>query len=372
MNIGVMLIIGIALSCLNLSYFYDTPSLFALAIMLTLAFSYLFISLFYARNIKLQSGVKSGAWKKLALISAIGFSIEFYLGGVPILVGREVAVTLPVLHVVFYSCAIVSVLFASIYGTKNEMILALLYAFVISALMLSRQMMIVAFFIALISISSKIKFTRTMNIKLIATILFVIVIFGMLGNLRQQLSGDYVNDYIQEIGGANDNGLMIGDSLYWVWLYIASPIYNLVLNINSYYEYGDMCNKLVVYGTCDANYVLSVLVPDTFSKHFMDQFYVDMVMGHLNAGTAFSAPVRLLGLTGLCIQFILQIIFYAAGLMLTNEKNRTAFIVYFSALSLFMIFDNLYIRGEFFFGFILIFICGFKFKFLSKRLIANE
>ncbi|HDV3859881.1 TPA: hypothetical protein RH246_004581, partial [Escherichia coli] len=137
------------------------------------------------------------------IVSVVGFAIEFAVGGMPILVGRENAVTIPMFHVMFYSFIIMSVLMASVYGRKRDMVFSLTCAMVISALMLSRQMMIVSFIIAVIAIASKTRFTRKNKLYLLASFVAVIVAFGILGNLRQQLSGDYINDYIHTIGGAN-------------------------------------------------------------------------------------------------------------------------------------------------------------------------
>ncbi|QLY64084.1 hypothetical protein [Enterobacter asburiae] len=366
MNVGVILLLGVSLASFELSSFYSPPSGTSLAIILTLACSYIALSFFFTRRPS-ENTEASASWKTFSIIAAVGFFIEFMVGGAPILVGRESAVTLPVLHVAFYSCAILSVLFASIYGTKKEMIQSLFVVFILSTLMLSRQMMIVSFFIAVISYSSKVRFNKSMIFKLLITLCGLIFLFALVGNLRQQLSGDYVNNYIQEVGGANEQGMAIGDALYWMWLYIASPIYNLAANIDSYYKFGDSCNQTLSYGSCDGNYILSVLTPDTISKQFTQPFEIDMVMKHLNAGTAFSAPARILGIAGIYIQFILQIVCYSFGLLFTNKRNRTAFVVYFSALSLFMIFDNLFIRGEFFFGFVLIIASGYKIPIFAKR-----
>ncbi|HBP7862479.1 TPA: hypothetical protein ACP7UD_001520 [Escherichia coli] len=298
------------------------------------------------------------SWKIFMIVSVVGFAIEFAVGGMPILVGRENAVTIPMFHVMFYSFIIMSVLMASVYGRKRDMVFSLTCAIVISALMLSRQMMIVSFIIAVIAIASKTRFTRKNKLYLLASFVAVIVAFGILGNLRQQLSGDYINDYIHTIGGANADGMRIGDTMYWIWLYIASPVYNLIQNIDSYYQYGSRCNMSIAYGTCDGSYLLSVIIPDTISKYFSETFEIDMVMKHLNAGTAFSASARILGLTGIFIQIIFQLMLYIVGICLTTKRNRRAFVIYFSVLSFFMIFDNLFIKGEFFFVLIMLIFSG--------------
>ncbi|VAF45935.1 Uncharacterised protein [Enterobacter hormaechei] len=359
-NIGVVLLIGIIFSAIPLSYFYETPDPFYILLLTSLCVFYIFISIFFKRDVYVDTGNDGTSWKIYMMISAVGFAIEFIVGGMPMLVGRESAVTIPVFHVIFYSCIIMSVLMASVYGRKRDVAFSLTYAIVMSALMLSRQMMIVSFIITVIAIASKTKFNKKNKFYLLASFVAVIVVFGILGNLRQQLSGDYVSDYIYAVGGANAEGMRIGDTMYWLWLYIASPVYNLVQNLDSYYQYGDNCNMSIAYGTCSGNYLLSVIVPDTISKYFSEPFEIDMVMKHLNAGTAFSASSRILGLAGILIQILFQLMLYIVGILLTTKRNRRAFVVYFSVLSFFMIFDNLYVKGEFFFVFIMLFLSGLR------------
>ncbi len=357
-NIGIVLFIGIAFSLIQLSYFYEIPSPLYITLLSTICIFHIFISIFFKRDVYVDKSNDGSSWKIFMIVSVVGFAIEFAVGGMPILVGRENAVTIPMFHVMFYSFIIMSVLMASVYGRKRDMVFSLTCAIVISALMLSRQMMIVSFIIAVIAIASKTRFTRKNKLYLLASFVAVIVAFGILGNLRQQLSGDYINDYIHTIGGANADGMRIGDTMYWIWLYIASPVYNLIQNIDSYYQYGSRCNMSIAYGTCDGSYLLSVIIPDTISKYFSETFEIDMVMKHLNAGTAFSASARILGLTGIFIQIIFQLILYIVGISLTTKRNRRVFVIYFSVLSFFMIFDNLFIKGEFFFVLIMLIFSG--------------
>lgn len=357
-NIGVVLFIGIAFSLIQLSYFYEIPSPLYITLLSTICIFHIFISIFFKRDVYVDKSNDGSSWKIFMIVSAVGFAIEFAVGGMPILVGRENAVTIPMFHVMFYSFIIMAVLMASVYGRKRDMVFSLTCAIVISALMLSRQMIIVSFIIAVIAIASKTRFTRKNKLCLLASFVAVIFAFGIIGNLRQQLSGDYIKDYIYAVGGANADGMRIGDTMYWIWLYIASPVYNLIQNIDSYYQYGSRCNMSIAYGTCDGSYLLSVIIPDTISKYFSETFEIDMVMKHLNAGTAFSASTRILGLTGIFIQIIFQLILYIVGISLTTKRNRRAFVIYFSVLSFFMIFDNLFIKGEFFFVLIMLIFSG--------------
>ncbi|PWI79551.1 hypothetical protein DEO48_13430 [Enterobacter sp. CGMCC 5087] len=370
-NIGAALLLGIVFSLMDLSYFYKSPDIFYIILLSTICLVYIFISFFFKRDVYVDNGNDGSSWKMFVLISVAGFAIEFSIGGMPILVGRENAVTLPVFHVIFYSFIIMAVLLASVYGRKRDVALSLTYAIIMSALMLSRQMMIVSFIIVVIAIASKTRFNKKNKLYLIVSFVAVVVIFGILGNLRQQLSGDYVNDYIYRVGGANADGMRIGDTMYWLWLYIASPVYNLIQNLDSYYQYGDSCNMSIAYGSCEGSYIMSVIVPDTVSKYFSEPFEIDMVMKHLNAGTAFSASARILGFAGILIQIVFQLMLYIVGILLTTKRNRRAFVVYFSVLSFFMIFDNLFVKGEFFFVLLMIIASGKEFS-LGRKIIAAK
>lgn len=369
LNVAFMLSIALILSLLNLSYFYETPSSEDILYILAMILSYTFIGIFLNRYrpVTKTSDSLSFLYLKFLVISVIGFSVELAIYGAPILLttGRENYGGIPVLHVVFYSSSMASVLFASLYSGKRAIAVALICSFCISALLLSRQMMMVTFAILILSIATRYRITKAQWIKTAALCVGVIFIFGLIGNIRQQLAGDYVDNYILTVGGANSSGSEIGASLYWPWLYIASPLYNLILNINNHLNFSDSCNQAIAFGSCSGDYVSAVIMPNTISKYFGAQdFVIDMKMAHLNAGTAFSAAARIAGGAGIAIQIILQAVFYAIGYVLVNKKLRVAFTVYFSVLSLYMIFDNLYIHGEFFFVFVLIVISGL---YLSKK-----
>lgn len=369
LNVALMLSIALILSLLDLSYFYETPSSEDILYILTMILSYSFIGIFLNRYrpVTKTSDSLSSLYLTFLIISAIGFAVEFVIYGAPILLstGRENYGGIPVLHVVFYSSSMASVLFASLYSGKRAIAVALICSFCISALLLSRQMMMVTFVILILSIATRYRITKAQWVKTAALCVGVIFVFGLIGNIRQQLAGDYVDNYILTVGGANSTGAVIGAVLYWPWLYIASPLYNLILNLNNYLNFSDSCNQAIAFGSCSGDYISAVIMPNTISKYFGAQdFVIDMKMAHLNAGTAFSAAARILGGTGISIQIMLQVVFYAIGCVLVNKKLRVAFTVYFSVLSLFMIFDNLYIHGEFFFVFVLIFISGL---YLSKK-----
>lgn len=107
-NIGAALLLGIVFSLMDLSYFYKSPDIFYIILLSTICLVYIFISFFFNRDVYVDNGNDGSSWKMFVLISVAGFAIEFSIGGMPILVGRENAVTLPVFHVIFYSFIIMA------------------------------------------------------------------------------------------------------------------------------------------------------------------------------------------------------------------------------------------------------------------------
>ncbi|MGU3415445.1 O-antigen polymerase [Enterobacteriaceae bacterium C34A] len=364
LNTALMLTLSLLFSLLNLSWFYQQPDEKGILYLLVVICIYFFFSFahFGIKKPKLNNlGLNSRTYYHLLLISLVGFFIEFIIYGIPLFVegGRDNYSGLPVLHVIFYSMLVCSVVFAALYASTKSLLVCLLCVFIMAILLLSRQMIMMACIMTVTSLSLRYNVSGKSVFKFLIYGLILIFIFGVLGNIRQQLSGDYVDGYIYVVGGANANGAKLWEPLYWVWLYIASPIYNLLLNFNGYDNLGDSCNVTISYGSCSGDYLSAVFVPNTFIKYLgLDTFDIDLVMAHLNVGTGYASAARLLGLWGVVILIVFQLMFFWLGLLCTAKHIKEVYIVYFSTLSFFMLFDNLFVKGEFFFGFVLIFMVG--------------
>lgn len=359
LNISVTFTISLILCSFHLSNFYETPNqnemLYVLSIILFFICSSIFIPYKHYYNKKQYNNEE--AWKFFFYFSLSGFLVEFLLFGIPAFSpgGREDYKGIPIAHVAFYASSIICVLMASVYSTKKTIALCLFYSLCISALLMSRQMIMITFPIVFISILTRHRLNSLHWIMMIAGFIMLLIIFVILGNIRQQLAGDYFDNYIITVGGANESGQSMGQAAYWIWLYIASPIYNLILNFNDYYNFGSLCNYNVTYGSCDGDFLSSSVAPEIFLKYTIgNEFIEDLQISYLNVSTGFAKSARILGVTGVILQCILSLFFYFAGTLLTPKRYREAFRVYFSVLSLYMCFDNKFIRTEFFFGFILI------------------
>ncbi|HAV7900303.1 TPA: hypothetical protein JK844_003590 [Escherichia coli] len=362
LNISFTLAISLIMSMIPLSYFYKTPEISSSMYVIVIILFFLIASLLipstpYYKKVNFDN---DNSWKFFFWFSLIGFAIEFVLYGIPIFTpgGRDSYTGMPVIHVAFYSSAMVCVLMSSTYSSPKNAVICLAYASILSVITMSRQMMMICFAISLISFLSRNRLSAKKWFYILFFVSLVLFLFGVIGNIRQQLAGDYFDDYIITIGGANELGVSVGQSVYWIWLYISSPMYNLILNIENYYKFGDLCALNVYYGSCSGDYITSVIVPGIFNKYMSgNEFIDDLQVAYLNVSTAFASSSRILGLPGILIQCVLSILFYFIGLVLTPIRYRESFKIYFSVLSLYMCFDNKFIRTEFFFGFVLIFLC---------------
>ncbi|WJM82153.1 O-antigen polymerase [Pectobacterium brasiliense] len=374
LNTFFAVLLGLLFTFFNFSYFYKIPSYNDIFRIFIIMLAYLFISIFFLKRKKINiipNERLKNIYKPLLVISSLGFVIELVLYGIPLLAqgGRDEYKSIPVLHVLFYSILICSIIFSSIYGSAKSIIISFAIALVISVLFFTRQMLMVSFMIFMISMFIRYSQYKKIYIYILFFIFFLTVLFSFLGDIRQQSAGDYVDNYVYMIGGANENGTMLGTALYWVWLYIASPIYNLYLNFNVNNEMADACITYNKVGDCFSPYISNVVMPNTISKYIgAEQIDIESVVQNLNVGTGYAKAARLFGLAGVISQITLQFLFYVIGYILTPSRVRVVYTIYFSALSFFMIFDNLFVKGEFFFVFIIIMIIG---KFFSSPIKEN-
>ncbi|HCA0683301.1 TPA: hypothetical protein MNM99_001916 [Citrobacter freundii] len=365
LNTALILTLSLFFSLLNLSWFYAEPDEIGILYLLIIIFFHLFLSTisYWLPKSELKNyGINKNTYRYMLYISLGGFFVEFALLGIPLLFdgGRDNYISLPVLHVVFYSLLLCSAIFAALYSSTKELIICLGCIFIVAILLLSRQMIMMSSIMTVIALSLRYKVSCKAVIKFVCYGSLLIIIFGLLGNLRQQLSGDYVDGYIYIVGGANGRGALLWESIYWIWLYIASPIYNLLLNFSSYDNYGHACNTATNFGSCQGDYISNVILPNTFTKYLnLEPFEIDLVVKHLNVGTGYAAAARIMGVWGVVIQLVFQLLLFLIGYIITPKHIKEVFVVYFSTLSFFMLFDNLFVKGEFFFGFVVILVVGF-------------
>lgn len=364
LNIIFVISLGILFTSLDFSYFYHQPTFFDYFFCFSIVL-YSVVFCFFTVGWNRFSIVPNERLKKLIIplltISMVGFFIEMALYGVPLLVsgGRDDYKTLPVLHVLFYSMLLSSALLSSLYGNKKHIFFSFLAILLIAVLFFTRQMLMVTFMMFMITYIYKGKGNKKIYFVSILLFSFIGVAFSLLGDLRQQSSGDYVENYVYIIGGAKDEAKSFGTNFYWLWLYIASPFYNLFYNLHIHDMLSNPCSSFNSQGDCIIPYIDNVILPNTISKYTTNNpIEVSTVVDNLTVGTGYAKAARILGLFGVYIQLILQFIFYIIGFLFMPKVVRPAYIIYFSTLSFFMVFDDLYVKGEFFFVFLILLIIG--------------
>lgn len=374
LNIILMILICFILSFLNLSTFYEANNfedlLYIIFIVITYYIAYLFFKKknilnnvidFYEENKKYMEN----KFIFPLLIGIFGFLLEFFFKGVPLFIsgGRDDYIGIPVIHPMSYSFIIVAVVYACSYARLLNIFFTFIIVATISTLLLSRQMFMISIVIFLITYFVRNEVSISKFLKSFSMLYIVFILFGYIGNIRQKLSGDYVEHYIYTIGGINKFGENFSDTFIWLWLYLVTPIYNLFANIKSFEIYGNNCNYNLTYGDCNGDFLTSVFVPNTILKYLnSDSFIIDLVVGHLNVGTGYAVSGRLLGIWGIIFQIIVQVFIFYFGYKFYKGSSKFIFIVLFSAFSIFMIFDNLFTKGEFFFCFIVIYLMQYKVK----------
>ena len=112
-----------------------------------------------------------------------------------------------------------------------------------------------------------------------AALLFVLFVFGVIGDIR---SGEGVIDAIGEPTAVFiESG--IPRSYFWAYIYMTSPIANLVRVVDEVQVYQSMFGSLII----------GELLPDFLSKHILpligqgDRVAFDQISPALNVGTAF-------------------------------------------------------------------------------------
>lgn len=374
LNIIIMLILSFSMSFLYLSYFYEKNNILDFFNILIIIFLYFIVYLVFRKKrilanvldiyAKSQYNMRNKFTKPM-VVGILGFVTEFFVKGIPLFLlgGRDDYTGIPVIHPLSYSLIIVAITYVCAYSNIRNIIYSFIVVLILSILLLSRQMFMISIIIFLITYFIRNEISAAKFVKSFFIVFTVFILFGYIGNVRQKLSGDYVEHYIYTIGGINSFGENFSDSFIWLWLYLVTPVYNLFANIRSYNIYGDHCNTSLVYGDCAGDFFTSVFLPNTILKYADSKtFMIDLVVGHLNVGTGYAVSGRLLGITGIVIQIIVQIIIFYLGYKFYKRESKFIFVVLFSAFSVFMIFDNLFTKGEFFFCFILIYIMQYRFK----------
>lgn len=114
-------------------------------------------------------------------------------------------------------------------------------------------------------------------------------------------------------------------------------------NYHSYNELLSPCYSMLST-QCQGYFLSSNILPLTISKLLGLPLSTErLVVEHLNVSTAYARTILLFGGFGMVVYSIIHVVFYIIGIKLCTKEMRIVFNVYYSALSFFVIFYNVFI-----------------------------
>lgn len=324
--------------------------------------------------------------KRIFLILLIGYLLDFiYSRQVPLLNiflnsdtnYKEFGI--PTFHVILvtFNIFLSNLLFMKILyrnNRNNKDIFAYILSLLPFILIMSRGLIIITIVISLIILLPSIKITIRKLFLSILTLLLFSIGFGLFGNLR--LNADYNYN-----GNIFDSKviLMVGEavvdfwnfgifnSIFWVYLYVTSPLANLQNTIN---------NVIPVY-LFDA-YSVTQLMPDFISNRLSTLFNVNLEIVNLGlikqeftAGTQFMGSYIYMGWFGVFLTATIVTTIVLLILIFMQRKNPLLFFManaIVSSILVFSLFTNMWVYS----GLILPLIYCLVFACLFKGLLFKE
>ena len=162
------------------------------------------------------------------------------------------------------------------------------------------------------------------------------------------LSYEESEAYIRSAGGANDFGNTLPSSLFWLWLYVATPLYNLGINVEKYPFFPDLSITRVGY------WFVSEIIPMTISKRLIEEIpFVDIVprwliLENITASTGLVGSYNILGVLGFYSYLsLLMLFYYFLFNMSKNVFYKLSISLLFTSMSILTIFDNMLIMPSY-------------------------
>lgn len=261
---------------------------------------------------------------------------------------------IPVLHVflvTFHSFYLTYYLHKIIGSINKSKIVKMILLFIPTILILNRGMLMMLFFSVVLLIGMKYlgnfnKRTIKIGLGIVVSTLLLFYVFGLLGNLRSNdyLEGSekaYNTEYIMIIGEATNefHDSNIPKPFFWSYLYIASPIYNLQLNIDTVRS--DYSFKNLFVGS---------LLPDFINKRIVSGYDIQLneiflVSPGLTVATVFGQTFADLSWLGMWIFIGFIFVFSAIYLIILKQISPRFFItglVLVSTMLSFFLFSNMW------------------------------
>ncbi len=295
-------------------------------------------------QLEIKNSINS--FSRIGILSLLAATLEFYVQGIPILNNISYSeFGLPVIHVFVYGIAIVWAVYAPLLLYTGHKKVGYTGSFLIlfySVLIISRHLLliyIISFSISYLSLK-KYKIRKILFLGIVT-----IFVFGEIGTLRMSyilnLNFEDARDYILINGGASEifRDLNVPVSFFWFWLYIASPIYNLVYNYQIYPLFD--INTISVINT------LSQLIPETISKRMIDSYRIQfdntyLIADNLTASTALARIYIAIGIIGPYLYLMYAYLLNNFFLIISNNNLRKVLIEKtFGLILILSIFDNM-------------------------------
>jgi hypothetical protein len=287
--------------------------------------------------------------------------IEFLIYGVPLFgMVNYFDFGVPILHVILISAIMLSSIISSLFITTKKNKIIFISCLMISFLILNRFVMLIIVLALFFSYIIMNKISIRKLILTVSCLAVFLVIFGELGLYRTMLlydiSYEQASQYILDAGFASDvfkeTGLFA--SIFWFWLYLTSPISNLLHNINIMHDY-----SLLNVG----NMYLYEILPETISKRIGNNpFTVDLITNNLNATTSIAAIYNSSWYVGIFIYVAsYSAILFICGSLFKNIRGLV-FVIFCSVYFMFMVFYNVVKMPIFMFTVILLCSTSFSWK----------
>jgi hypothetical protein len=196
-------------------------------------------------------------------------------------------------------------------------------------------------------------------------VLAILIGFGVLGNVRssQAESTTDLNDVILNIGEAKPDFVdsAIPKEYFWSYLYIASPLANLQLNVDERQPDYSVSNAL--------QYVNGELNFDFISKRIFAHYNITkpdnlLIAPFLTVGTVYSTSYSYLGWCGMSVTFLFLMAMTFLYLLIMKPQNPyfSTGLAILNTFLLFCIFDNMFAFSPLSFQLVYPIVMSLKFK----------
>lgn len=359
----IVFAVGLVLASLDMSTFFDVPKLidYVSVVLMVLPFVLYSVLVRHGSYLGLVRARRREVWiHQVCVAVVIFFFLECVYFGFPILgAGRDDFSGFPVFHVLFYSFMMYLNIASATLDRSRASVVVYVVSILVSVVILSRQSFVFCTVVFVVGLMNR----RAIGWKSVVGVVFLFIfVFASLGDLRQEYHGDFVDNYIQEIGGANEVGKLLPSALYWVWLYIASPLYNLMYNLRLQEGLGGG------FGMGVADIAGLFILPDSLVKAVgLETVDADLIVPYLNVGTGYVKMARHYGVLGCLIVSVYLLFVYTVLVRFLTGDRRRQVRLYFTVCSILMIFDNPYLRVEF--AFILVFVVFAELRVVVSRIL---